>query len=253
VTRTPHRLAAWARTGARPFVLGHRGARRRAPENTLAAFQLAMEEGADGVELDVRLDRDGDVVVIHDSTLARVTEGRDARPIEELGRRDLGAVDLGGGASVPTLADVLGWARTAGARVNVELKRDVTRPTLLVWKVVRLLAGEPDAGDRLLISSFDPRLVMAAARLLPPVPAGWLVEERGHVPLRSFVERLVGASAVHPHASLVTASSISPWKKDGLLVNVWTVNDREDALRLAGLGVDALISDEPGKILAALS
>lgn len=248
----PRRFAGWARPSARPLVLGHRGARRRAPENTLAAFDLAMDEGADGIELDVRLNRDGDVVVIHDPTLERVTAGRDRRRIEDMGLADLAAVDLGGGARVPRLEEVLSWARARRAKVNVELKRDVTRRALFVWRVVRLLAFEPAAGDRLLTSSFDPRLVLACARLLPRIPAGWLVEASAPVPGRSFFERLVGASALHPQASLITPESLAPWKRDGCLVNVWTVNDPAEARRLAAIGVDAIISDEPGKILEAL-
>lgn len=250
--RATSRVDCWKRPATRPFVLGHRGARRRAAENTSAAFDLAMSEGADGVELDVRLDRDGDVVVIHDADLARVTGGRDSRRVEAVGRRELESIDLGGGERVPRLEDVLVWARRYGARVNVELKRDVSRRTLFVWKVVRLIRSDPRSGERILISSFDPLLVAAAARLLPSVPCGWLVEERRRVPRRSTLERLVGATAVHPHFSLVTKDSIGPWQRDGLPVNVWTVNDVDEARRLASLGVDAIITDEPGKILAAL-
>jgi len=233
-------------------VLGHRGARRRAAENTSAAFDLAMSEGADGVELDVRLDRDGDVVVIHDADLARVTEGRDSRRVEMVGRREIESIDVGGGERVPRLEDVLEWARRYGARVNVELKRDVSRRALFVWKVVRLVRRDPSAGERILISSFDPLLIAATARLLPNVPCGWLVDGRARMPGRSPLERLVGASAVHPHWSLVTKNSIASWQRDGLPVNVWTVNDVDEARRLASLGVDAIITDEPSKILAAL-
>jgi glycerophosphoryl diester phosphodiesterase len=211
-----------------------------------------MAEGADGVELDVRLNRDGDVVVIHDATLTRVTDGRDTRRVEDLGTRDLASVDVGGGERIPTLKDVLRWSQRSGARVNVELKRDVPRRGSLAWNVVRLVAAEPRASHRLLISSFDPLLVLCAARLLPWVPAGWLVEPDGPIPGRSPLERIVGAGAVHPHFTLVTEQSIAPWRKDGLLVNVWTVNDTDEARRLAKLGVDALISDEPGTILGGL-
>jgi glycerophosphoryl diester phosphodiesterase len=219
----------------------------------MAAFDLALSEGADGVELDVRLDGDGDVIVLHDPSLGRVTEGRDTRNVEDLGRKELQRVDLGGGERVPRLSEVLKWARQRGARVNIELKRDVTRRAYFVWQVVRLVAIEPRASDRLLFSSFDPRLVAAVARLVPWVTAGWLVEDPGPVPGRSLRERMVGATAVHPQARLVTESSILDWKQARLPVNVWTVNDAAEARRLDALGVDTIISDEPGSILQALA
>jgi glycerophosphoryl diester phosphodiesterase len=249
----PKRIRGWLRRAERPFVLGHRGARRRAPENTMAAFDLARQEGADGVELDVRLDRDGDVVVAHDDALGRVTEGRDTRRVDALGRRELRDVDLGGGERVPRLEDVLRWAREHGMRVNVELKSDVAHRTRFVLGVARLVGMQPRAADWLIFSSFDPRLVMALARLLPWVPCGWLVEPPLTVPARSLLTRIVGAAAVHPKASLVTAASIAPWQASRLAVNVWTVNDGTEARRLAALGVDTLISDEPGKILRELA
>jgi glycerophosphoryl diester phosphodiesterase len=234
-------------------VLGHRGARRRAPENTMAAFELAMREGADGVELDVRLDREGDVVVIHDRDLARVTGNRDCRRLEDVTRFDLAGVDVGSGERVPRLVDVLTWARERDARVNVELKRDVRHRVRLVWEVCRLVRAEPDAAERLVMSSFDPQLVAAVARLLPHVVVGWLVESPRRVPGRSFSERLVGATALHPQASLVAPPVIAPWRAERLPVNVWTVNDPDEARRLDALGVDTLISDVPGQILRALT
>jgi glycerophosphoryl diester phosphodiesterase len=232
-------------------VLGHRGARRRAAENTLAAFQLAIEEGADGVELDVRLDADDEVVVIHDPTLLRVTGGKDARLIEDLTWNELSRVDVGNGEHVPRLADVLSWARDGDTRVNIELKSDVSRRGLLAWKVVRLVAAERNAAERLILSSFDPRLVIATARALPWVPVGYL-RERAPVPRRWLAQRGLGAAAVHPSAALTTRDAISGWQRAKLPVNVWTVNEPAEARRLDALGVDCLISDEPGKVLAAL-
>jgi glycerophosphoryl diester phosphodiesterase len=218
----------------------------------MAAFELAMEEGADGIELDVRLDRDGDVIVAHDRDLARVTAGRDVRRFEDVGRAELSSVDLGGGERIPRLEDVLRWARKRRARVNVELKRDVSRPALLAWKVVRLVALQHAAPKWLILSSFDPKLVAGVAHLLPWVPVGRLVESPGPVPARTLAERMLGASALHPQASLATPEAIGPWRRAGLPVNVWTVNEPDEARRLARIGVDALISDEPGNVLRAL-
>jgi glycerophosphoryl diester phosphodiesterase len=137
--------------------------------------------------------------------------------------------------------------------VNVELKSDVSRRAAFVFGVARLIAWQPRAADWLILSSFDPRLVAAVSRLLPWVPSGWLVEEGTGIPARSWKERLVGATALHPRASLVTEARILPWQRDRLPVNVWTVNDPNEARRLDALGVDTLISDVPGEILAALA
>jgi glycerophosphoryl diester phosphodiesterase len=217
----------------------------------MAAFELALAEGADGVELDVRLDRDGDVVVVHDPTLARVTAGADSRDVADLAGAELARVDVGRGERVPRLAEVLSWSRTTGARVNVELKSDLRRRALLAVKVAALILREPHAAERLILSSFDPKLVLAAARLLPWVPVGYLVDRRFELGPR-LTKLMLGAAAVHPKASLVTDAAILPWRRAGMPVNVWTVNAPEEARRLDALGVDCIISDEPAKILGAL-
>ena len=106
----PPLRARWVAARTRPLLLGHRGARHAAPENTFAAFNLALEEGADGVELDVRLNASGDVIVCHDLTLERVTEGRDRRALHELTTRECDAVRLANDERLPHLVDVLDWA-----------------------------------------------------------------------------------------------------------------------------------------------
>jgi glycerophosphoryl diester phosphodiesterase len=233
-------------------VLGHRGVRGPKPENTLAAFERARLEGADGVELDVRLCRGGDVVVIHDRTLTRVTQGRDARDCETLTASELARCDVGEGEGVPLLSDVLAWATRHDLRVNVELKHDVSSRPALVEAVAELFAGRPSAGERILFSSFDPVIVRALAWCVPSIVSAWLVHDEQRFARHAFGFRLLGADAVHPQSSLVTERRVQRWKAAGALVNVWTVNDPEDARRLDRLGVDAIISDRPEAILAAL-
>ncbi len=226
-------------------MLGHRGARRRAPENTLAAFELARQEGADGVELDVRLDASGTVIVFHDETLG------DGRALELLSSRARAAVDLGGGERIPTLAQVLDWAGRADQRVNVELKRDVKDRRAFMDAVVALLRGAP--AERIVVSSFDPVLVRALATRLPDLPAAWLVHAGQRVLRHAPGLSLLGAVGVHPEAPLATPARVARWHRAGAFVNVWTVNDAAQARALAAAGVDAIISDVPGEILSALS
>jgi glycerophosphoryl diester phosphodiesterase len=244
------RLDAWHRPpGARPLVLGHRGARHAAPENTRRAFALALDEGADGVELDVRLDHDGRVVVLHDRTLGRVTGGAETRDVETLTPDELAQASLDG-ERVPLLADVLAWASAKRALVNVELKRDVSRPVELVRAVQRVVRGSGTGAECVLFSSFHPGLVAALGALMPRIPRAWLVDRNslfGRAPgFRVF------ANGVNPHHELVTPANMERWKRAGALVATWTVNDETEARRVAALGVDAIISDAPGKILRAV-
>jgi glycerophosphoryl diester phosphodiesterase len=239
--------------GRRPLVLGHRGAREAAPENSLRAFERALDEGADGVELDVRLDRDGRVIVLHDAELGRVSSGSETRAAEELGAAELARVDLGGGERVPLLADVLRFCRERDARVNVELKRDVRRPVALLRGVEAAVKESGAPPELVIFSSFRPGFVAAMARRLPSFPRAWLVHARQRVVRNAPFFRLLGSDGVHPEWSLITERTIDKWKRRAAVVNAWTVNDGVEARRLAALGVDAIISDRPGAILEALN
>jgi glycerophosphoryl diester phosphodiesterase len=251
--RREARLSAWLRSaGKRPLVLGHRGARELAPENTLRAFELALGEGADGVELDVRLDRDERVIVLHDAELGRVSNGAETRAAEDLGVSELGRLDLGGGERVPLLVEVLRFCRERSARVNVELKRDVRRASMLLRGVERAVKDSGAPPELVIFSSFRPGFVAGMARRLPAFPRAWLVHQKQRVVRNAPFFRLLGSDGVHPEWPLVTASSLARWKRGASVVNTWTVNDAAEALRLAELGVDAIISDRPGAILKAL-
>lgn len=234
-------------------MLGHRGARHAAPENTLAAFDLAVAEGADGVELDVRLDGAGRVIVLHDVTLARVSSGSERRPVETLSESELARVDVGAGERVPLLADVLDWARERNTRVNVEVKSDVLRPHVLIRNVARLLRASRASPEQIVLSSFHPLFVIGLSLLAGDYPVGFLVDADRRLLRRAPLFRELGASGVHPNRALVTQASLARWKARGAFVNTWTVNDQAEAARLSDFGVDAIISDRPGAILTALS
>jgi glycerophosphoryl diester phosphodiesterase len=244
--------------GAPPLVLGHRGARHAAPENTHAAFELARAEGAAGVELDVRLVKTGEVVVLHDPTLARVTRDADRRNVEQLSLADTLRADVGGGQRVPLLGDVLDWARQHDLLVNVEVKSDVRRRRDLVHGVIALLKAHPYAPRGVLLSSFDPRFVRSLARELPELPSAFLFHTKSPIARAAALVGAatfsrMGARAVHPEQVLVTQQRMQAWRSRQALVGVWTVNDEARARELTRFGVDYLISDRPGAILQAIS
>ncbi len=241
------------REGARPLVLGHRGARHAAPENTLRAFELARAEGADGVELDIRLSADQQIVVAHDRSLARVSGGRSSGEIEQLSSAELARIDVGEDERVPLLADVLDWAVRYDLVVNVEVKADLLLKRELLSRLVTLLRGRRELAERVLISSFHPGFVLQLSRDLPDFGLAWLVHEkqRGKRLLPAF--RRLGAVGVNPEHTLLSAAFVREYRTAGALISTWTVNEPILAAAYAVFGVHAIISDCPGKILGALS
>ncbi|HLV65207.1 MAG TPA: glycerophosphodiester phosphodiesterase family protein [Polyangiaceae bacterium] len=241
------------RSAARPpLVLGHRGARHAAPENTFRAFELARAEGAEGVELDVRLDGSGEIVVLHDPTLARVTQGENRARVDALSTEQLRALDLGHGERIPRLVDVLAWAREHDQLLNVEVKADQRSWPALVRAVVAQLARSPQCAERVLLSSFHPLVVTWLARRLPDFPVCWLVHGGQRVLRSAPGFRRLGAIGVNPEHTLLEPERVASWKRNGALLATWTVNDPERAVHAAALGVDAIITDRPGAVRAAL-
>jgi glycerophosphoryl diester phosphodiesterase len=243
------------RAEGRTLVLGHRGASADAPENTLAAFRLAAEQGADGVELDVWRCATGEVVVFHDEDATRIA-GVPLR-IRDASWSALRALDVGAhrgdrfrGERIPRLEEVL--EALPRASVNVELKsrgRDL-RLAAAAAKVLRA----PGARDRVVVSSFDYRLLLAFRLAAPELPVAVLFEARDPGPAwGGLAARLLRASAVHPERSVVTPERARRGSARGLAFRAWTVDDPAEARRLAALGAAAVITNVPARIAPALA
>lgn len=218
----------------------------------MAAFELAAEQGADGIELDVRLAASGEVVVAHDPTLERVTGGADTRHVADLHPHELARVDVGGGQGIPRLTEVLAFARARRLRVNVELKRDVPHRMALVRATARLLRNLPDAPRWILVSSFDPLMLGAFALLLPEIPRAFLFEDDDRWLRSGWPAYPLRAAALHPPRTWTHPAMLRDFKARGLAINVWTVNDPDEARDLAALGVDGLITDVPDVVIPAV-
>jgi glycerophosphoryl diester phosphodiesterase len=225
----------------RPTLFGHRGCRGEAPENTLAAFEVAARGGADGIEIDVRPCKDGALVVVHDPTLER-TAG-DPRSVADLTLADLAAL-RNEGERIPTLEETLEFCRRNHLALNVELKRDVpSRRRAVIAAARALLRHRPSRG--IIVSSFDPLMLVGFRALAPEIPTALLLEPDSARRYRH--ERLAPylGVAVHPDRAMVTPERIARWHGASLKVAVWTVNEPEEIRRLCELGVDGLISDKP--------
>jgi glycerophosphoryl diester phosphodiesterase len=236
-----------------PIVYAHRGGSTLRPENTLLAFDHGLSFGADGLEFDVHLSRDGVVVVHHDRTLDRTTSGSGplaALTAVELSRLDAGArfpgfAGVTGG--VPTLREVL--RRYPSARMIIELKLN---DPLLARKTIDEVRGA-DAVDRVALGSYGTRVLRAAREYEPRIATGssreetrlflyrsWVRWPVRHPPYREFqVPELAGATRV------VSPRFVHYAHEANCPVKVWTVDEEADMRRLLSWGVDAIISDRP--------
>ena len=241
-----------------PLVFAHRGGRALAPENTLVAFDTGLAAGADGLEFDVHLSRDGHVVVIHDATLERTTNGMGSvaeRTAAELGGVDASrrfGVDLehdwqGASAGVPTLEVVL--ARYANAALIIEMKGEDIRLGPAVVDAVR----RADAVHRVCLGSFSASVLASARAAGPEIPTSagrdeslralqrsWLWLSPGRVPYRAFQ-----LPEVSGRLRVVSRRFVRGAHRSDCAVQVWTVNEEADMRRLFSWGVDGIVTDRP--------
>jgi glycerophosphoryl diester phosphodiesterase len=239
---------------ARPFVFAHRGSSADAPENTLAAFARARADGADGVELDVMQCASGELVVFHDDDLERLCGVPGM--VREQSWAQLRALSVRG-EPIPLLDEVI---ETVGAElvINVELK---AKPGLrarvlddgLAAAVAVGLRRHENASARFLVSSFDPVLLARFSVRMPELETALLFAADQALPLRrGWPARLLRTPGVHPEAALVNERSVIAWRRRGLAVRVWTVDDADELRYLASLGVDAVITNRPRDTLRVL-
>lgn len=231
------------------LIIAHRGASNWAPENTLAAFQRACALGADGIELDVTLTRDGVPVVIHDDTVDRTTNGKGA--VAQMTLEEIRSLDAGSwcsaefhGEKIPTLAEVLQAIGQCGF-VDIELKGTKLKADGLEAAAIRAVES---AGmqERIILSSFNPIRLWRAARLNPDIERGLLYTDSLPIYLRrAWFRPLARPAALHPIHRMVTPGYVRWAREMGYKINTWTVDDPTEMKRLIGLGVDAIITKRP--------
>lgn len=243
----------WLEQHTRPLIIGHRGASMHAPENTLAAFSLAMAQGADGIELDVKRCATGEVVVMHDVTVDRTTDGRGA--VHELTLAQLRALDAGNGERVPTLDEVIELTASPATPflINIEVTNYATPMDGLEQGVVDVVKRH-NCAERILFSSFNPLGVKALAGLLPAVPRGMLYYRDMPIFLRDvWLAPFVPHEFRHPDYSYITPEYVSALAAQGKRINTWTVNTPEVIARVAQCGVHGIIGDSPETMQKVLS
>lgn len=220
-------------------MVGHRGARGLAPENTLAALRKAIDAGADIAEFDLQVTSDGAVVASHDPVL-RGTDGR-AVDVRSASLAEVKSVDLGGGETPPTLEEII-----EEARGRVLLFLEVKEPGD-TGKIIEVLKRE-NAVDMAALISFHDEALYTARQLEPGLPTGIIYFRP---PGRILDCRKLGCRIVLPRYPLATAKAVSLAHRLGLRVVAWTVNEEHWALELAKRGVDGIATDYPDMAVAA--
>lgn len=253
---------------ADPLIIGHRGASASAPENTMAAFQKAIEAGADGIEFDVRLSRDAVPVVIHDDTLRR-TASRPER-VADLPADELRTVNVGSWFStargftndcyraetIPTLEKLLNDFSSNNALLYLELKCEPRDVSKLAAVTCNLLADNP-ARHRVIVECFDLSAIEEVKRLDPHIKTAALFEPNLRNPGsllsgRRLVERAktAGADQMALHYRLAHRKTVEAARESGLNVVVWTVDDPIWLTRARDYGIDALITNDPASLVS---
>ena len=235
----------------RPLAIAHRGASGECPENTRAAFVKAVELGADMIEIDCQLTRDGAAVILHDETLERTTTGRG--PVRDRTLREIRALDAGSwfapafaGERLPTLEETIEILR-GKTSLNLELKGD-DEPGRLELHCLGILASYGYLGDTV-FSSFSTRRMRVLRDCSPAARIGILVESARQWTSGLVLAAELAAEAVHPELSFVRPALVAEAHERGLEVRVWSVNRPKDIERLAAWGVDAIFTDHPERVL----
>lgn len=226
------------------FIWAHRGASAVSPENTMAGFRTAEAAGADGIELDVHLSRDGIPVVIHDETVDRTTDGRGL--VASMSYGELRQLDAGSwfapsfaGEAIPSLEDVLRWADD---RIRLDIEIKAVPAGLAVLELLRTCPGA-----RVLVSSFDHDLLEHLRIQEPDLPLGFLVDSR-------FWRRTVAraakcrAESVHPRFNLLSRPLLSACRRNGLAVHCWTVDNPDLCVSLRSMGVHGVFTNAPALV-----
>ena len=240
---------------AKSLVIAHRGANKYAPQNTLAAFKKAYELGCDGFETDVHITKDGKVVICHNYTIDETSTGKGK--IADMTLDELKGYDFGlyyskkfEGTEIPTLDEFLSFVETTDISVlNIEIKSPKEAETAIVKETIKAVK-EHNLFDRLLISSFDPKLLNEAKMIDSKCKTGFLYSPKSPTLLQMAWRQLrftksIGCDAVHPHHVFVNKKFVEDAHNMGIKVNPWTVDGVFTIDRLLKIGCDGIITDLP--------
>lgn len=234
---------------SKPIVIGHRGAAGHYPENTIISFQRAIEMGADAIEFDVHLSKDNVLVVCHDESIDRTTDGKGL--IKDLTYQELGQFNAANlyrdmeHQLIPSLDQVMELAKDSNIMVNIELKSGVVLYPLIEEKVAEAIE-KFDMVENTIVSSFNHYSLLSIKKINPRIKIG-LLYMAGLVEPWHYAAR-IGAEAIHPLFFNIVPQVMSGCKESGIMVNPFTVNNEDHMRYMIGLGVSGIITDYPDRL-----
>jgi glycerophosphoryl diester phosphodiesterase len=236
-----------------PLIIAHRGGRRWAPENTLAAFKKSIDAHADGIELDIHRCKTGELIVIHDEDVKRTTNGTGwvgDKTLAELKQLDAGSwyKPEFKGEKLPTLEEVFNLV-DGKLIVNVEIKNIPANYPGIDDALIEALSHYKYP-DKIIVSSFDHQILKSFHKKAPQYQIG-LLDAAIPADIGTYA-KIVGATAWNPEFDMVRPDAVAAAHAAGLKVNVWTPNDSKDWQHLAGMHVDSIITDDPVGLQSAL-
>ncbi|WP_010249160.1 glycerophosphodiester phosphodiesterase [Acetivibrio cellulolyticus] len=231
----------------KPLIIAHRGASAYAPENTLSSFKKAVQLGADGIELDVQLSRDGHVVVIHDTYVNRTSNGNGR--VRSLTLKQLKALDFGSWFSdefknepICTLEEVFSYLKGWNGLINVEIKREWLQFTSIEKKVAELIK-KFDRQTKTIVSSFSVFSLAKIKRINKDIKTGILYSSSAKKPITHAMR--IKADAIHPWYQNVTKDMKKDASQNNIKINTYTVDNPDAIKKLADIGVDGIITNVP--------
>lgn len=221
-------------------VIGHRGCKGLAPENTLLAFRKAIELKVDAIELDVRLTKDKKLVVIHDDSLERTTNGKGLVSKKTL--KELKELDAGNGQKIPELDEVLKLCK-GKTKIHIELKEDTVDKVLSLIKKRKL-------NDSVVIISFNSSFLEKVKKEMPEIETGLIFAQKPLNLLQQIKEAKV--NAIHPLTAITNKALVEFAHKNNLKIRPWTANNPKEMYRLKALNVDGIYTDYPDRLIKVL-
>lgn len=222
--------------------IGHRGAKGYAPENTLLSFQKAIEMGVDGIELDVHLSADGQIIVIHDATIDRTTNGQGV--VNSLSLRELKGFRIENEHEIPTLIEVFNLVNKR-CFINIELKGKGTALPVLAL-IEKYVSKKNWQYHHFLISSFDWVSLLDIHLAQPTIPLGVLTEY--DIDLAFAFAKHIQAQSIHSYFHLLTKEKTAKIREEGFRILAWTVNETEDIQKIKSFHINGIITDYPDRI-----